>query len=85
MEKILAEIRIRLPQKNLDVLYHAIKPEIQGRRGRAESEVKLIDNTLVVKLLAGDTTSLRAAFNSCMRQIIGAQDLVEMCHRYLNR
>lgn len=85
MEKISAKIRIELPQKNLDVIYRAVKPEIRGQRGRAEGEIELVGGTLVVTLLARDTAALRAAFNSCMRQIIGAQDLVEMYHLFKNR
>lgn len=75
---IVAVIKIELNEKLLGVIETALGPEAETPSSdRSDTEVKIVDNYLVIRTHASDTTALRASLNSYLRWVDGIQNIVE--------
>lgn len=73
-----AEVRIELSDDLIDIIIRALKPEIDSPSSERSSTEILVDKkSIVIRIVASDTTALRASLNSYLRWIHGIFDMVE--------
>lgn len=58
---------VEIRTKNSQVIYSALKPDINHAEGHTNADMKLVDNTILIDINSGDLSHLRASLNSYLR------------------
>jgi tRNA threonylcarbamoyladenosine modification (KEOPS) complex Pcc1 subunit len=65
-----AVLRLKLPERNLEIVYKALMPETaKPATARSRANLKIENNFLILTIEAKDTVALRAALNAYLRWV----------------
>ena len=62
-------------ERDLDIIFRSIEPEIKKRIPKTKVSINRIDNKMILRIESEDTSSLRAACNSFLRWIETARSV----------
>ncbi|MBN1940551.1 MAG: hypothetical protein JW772_00045 [Candidatus Diapherotrites archaeon] len=63
--------------ENAKIVFDSVRrPEMKNNR--AQTNIKLEKNLILIHIKAGDKTALKASLNSCLKSIILAKNLLEV-------
>ena len=72
-----------LSEKGLEVVFEALKPEVdRAVTVRSRAGLEKDKNFLVLKVEAGDTVALRAALNAYLRWVNSMIDVLEVLEKH---
>ena len=65
-----AIIRLKIPERDLEIVYKALMPETaKPATTRSKANLKIENNCLILTVEAKDTVALRAALNAYLRWV----------------
>jgi tRNA threonylcarbamoyladenosine modification (KEOPS) complex Pcc1 subunit len=65
-----AVLRLKIPERNLEIVYKALMPETaKPATARSKANLKIENNFLILTIEAKDTVALRAALNAYLRWV----------------
>ena len=69
---------IELEEKNSEIIYRSLLPEVKRTLPRTKVEVKYENGKLIMNIYAEDVSALRASLNSYLRWINTSLEMMEV-------